>query len=166
MSATGCSGALPVQCSPSPPLRTLAVASAHADDVALTVSRGPGMETLDLTLEQLAAMPQTTVVTRNEFSDGPVAYRGPLARDVIDLLELGAEETLRFTAANDYYVDIPTEDFRRYDVILALEADGKLLSRRDKGPLWLMYPISDHVDLSDPAYIHRLIWQLVRIEPG
>ena len=55
--------------------------------------------------------------------------------------------TVRFIAANDYYVDIPTEDFADYDAILAMEADGKPLSRRDKGPLWLMYPISDHAEL-------------------
>ena len=47
-----------------------------------------------------------------------------------------------FVAANDYYVDIPTEDFTTYDAILAMEADGERLSRREKGPLWLMYPIS------------------------
>ena len=51
------------------------------------------------------------------------------------------------------------------DQTLALmEADGKKLSRRDKGPLWLMYPISDHDELKDALYIHRLIWQVVRIE--
>ena len=56
-------------------------------------------------------------------------------------------ETVRFTAANDYFVDIPTSDFRDYDAILAMEADGETLSRREKGPLWLMYPISDHAEL-------------------
>ena len=59
-------------------------------------------------------------------------------------------ETVRFTAANDYFVDIPTSDFRDYDAILAMEADGKKLSRREKGPLWLMYPISDHPELQRP----------------
>ena len=75
-------------------------------------------------------------------------------------------ESVRFIAANDYFVEIPTEDFRRYDVILAMEADGAPLARRDKGPIWLMYPISDHEELGDPIYIHRLIWQVVRIEPS
>ena len=45
-----------------------------------------------------------------------------------------------------------------------MEADGKPLSRREKGPLWLMYPISDHAELRDPIYLRRLIWQVVRIE--
>ena len=79
-------------------------------------------------------------------------------------LGLDQLETVRFIAANDYYVDIPTEDFRDYDAILAMEADGEQLSRREKGPLWLMYPISDHSALRDPIYLRRLIWQVVRIE--
>ena len=115
-------------------------------------------------LEELAALPQVTVRTENEFSDGVVAYRGPLVRDVLSKLGLDRLERVRFVAANDYYVDIPTDDFRTYDAILAMEADGEPLSRREKGPLWLMYPISDHSELRDPEYLRRLIWQVVRIE--
>jgi len=136
-----------------------------AAQTVLTLSRGPGsVETLELTLDQLAVLPQVTIVTENAFADGMVSYRGPLVRDVIEQLALGEAEALRFTALNDFYVEIPTSDFRRYAVILALEADGKRLSRREKGPLWLMYPISDHRELRDPLYTERLIWQVVMIE--
>jgi hypothetical protein len=136
-----------------------------AADPALTLVRGPeGTESLDFTLEALAELPQVTIVTENEFSDGAVSYRGPLIRDVLAHLGLDQAATIRLTAANDYYVDIPSSDFRRYNVILALEADGARLSRREKGPLWVMYPISDHSELRDPVYNTRLIWQVVRIE--
>jgi len=140
-------------------------APAADTQTALTISRGPGnVETLEFTLADLREMPQTTILTENEFVDGKVAYRGPLVRDVLERLALDQADTIRFTAVNDYYVDIPTSDFRRFDAILALEADGKALSRRDKGPIWLMYPISDHAALREPAYVHRLIWQIYRIE--
>jgi hypothetical protein len=136
-----------------------------AADPALTLVRGPeGTESLEFTLEALAELPQVTIVTENEFSDGAVSYRGPLIRDVLAHLGLDQAATIRLTAANDYYVDIPSSDFRRYNVILALEADGARLSRREKGPLWVMYPISDHSELRDPVYNTRLIWQVVRIE--
>lgn len=126
---------------------------------------GPGhARTLDLSLNNLAALPQFEIRTDNEFSDGVVVYRGPLVRDVLAALSLDRLQAVRFVAANDYYVDIPTSDFFDYDVILAMEADGKPLSRRDKGPLWLMYPISDHAALRQPVYLSRLIWQVVRIE--
>ncbi len=138
---------------------------ASADDVALTLSRGPeNVETIEFTLEELAALPQVTIRTENEFADGVVNYTGPLVRDVLEHLALQDADTLRFTAANDYYVDIPGSDFRKYNVIVALEADGKRLSRREKGPLWVMYPISDHDELRTQVYSSRLIWQVVRID--
>lgn len=143
---------------------TLAAHPALASDTALTLVSEHDGDTLEFTLEELAALPQATIVTENEFTDGKVEYIGPLVRDVLEHLALDDAETIRFTAANDYYVDVPTSDFRKYNVILALEADGARLSRRDKGPLWLMYPLSDHSELNDPIYNTRLIWQVVRID--
>lgn len=138
--------------------------AAGAGDTALQlVGVGPG-QVQDLSMDDLSAMPQVTIDTENEFTDGMVSYRGPLVRDVLARVGLDKLEQVRFVAANDYFVEIPTSDFRQYDSILALEADGKPLSRREKGPLWLMYPISDHSELEDPEYLRRLIWQVVRIE--
>jgi hypothetical protein len=132
---------------------------------ALELISADKSQTLALSLDDLAALPQVTVKTENEFADGMVAYRGPLVRDVLSRLGLDKVEQVRFVAANDYYVDIPVKDFADYDAILAMEANGEKLSRREKGPLWLMYPISDHAELKDPVYLRRLIWQVVRIEP-
>jgi hypothetical protein len=140
------------------PARTAAAAGSGLELI------GAGHEALELSLEELEALPQMTVATENEFSDGVVSYRGPLVRDVLALVGLDELDDVRFTAANDYFVDIPAKDFRDYDAILAMEADGEKLSRREKGPLWLMYPISDHAELRDPVYLRRLIWQVVRIE--
>jgi hypothetical protein len=139
-----------------------ALAAAAGAPTVLTLQRGA--ETLELTLEELAALPQHTLVTTNEFTDTPVAYTGPLARDVLELLALDSLDIVRFTAANDYYIDVPTDELHRYDVVLAMEADGRKLSRRDKGPLWLMYPLSEHPELAGPVYNARLIWQVVRVD--
>jgi hypothetical protein len=133
-------------------------------DAALELVDAGLVESRELTLEELAALPQVEVRTENEFSDGLVTYRGPLVRDVLAEIGLDRLSAVRFVAANDYYVDIPTSDFIEFDAILAMEADGKPLSRRDKGPLWLMYPISGHAALRDPVYLRRLIWQVIRIE--
>ena len=163
---------IPRLCAASRALSPLALAlalglspqPAAAGAAALELVGAGQQDMLELSLEELAAMPQVTVATENEFSDGVVDYRGPLVRDVLARLGLDELETVRFVAANDYYVDIPTSDFHDYDAILAMEADGERLSRREKGPLWLMYPISDHAELNDPIYLRRLIWQVVRIE--
>jgi hypothetical protein len=133
-----------------------------AAQAVLTLSRGETV--VALTMADLEAMPQHALVTSNEFTDGEVTYVGPLARDVLARIDLEGVAHLRLTALNDYYIDVPRSDFDRYDVIFAMEADGQRLSRRDKGPLWLMYPISDYPELADPIFNARLIWQVVRVE--
>lgn len=76
----------------------------------------------------------------------------------------GATTTVHLVAANDYSFDIPLSDLTEYDVILAMQADGTRLSIRDKGPIWLMYPVDDFPELQDPKYNLRLIWQLTVME--
>jgi hypothetical protein len=108
----------------------------------------------------LLSLPQVTIRTRTEFTDGVTEFVGPLARDAIAFIEAGAAATVHLIAANDYTIDIPLGDFTDYDVILALQANGERLTIRDKGPIWLMYPRDDHTELQDPMYNNRLIWQL------
>jgi hypothetical protein len=112
----------------------------------------------------LLALPQVTIRTRTEFTDGVVEFVGPLARDAVAMIKTGTATSVHLVAANDYAIDIPLSDLINYDVILAMQADGKRLTIRDKGPIWLMYPLDDHVELQDSLYNIRLIWQLTRIE--
>jgi len=112
----------------------------------------------------LLALPQVTIRTRTEFTDGVVEFVGPLARDAVASIKTGTATGVHLVAANDYAIDIPLSDLLNYDVILAMQANGERLSRRDKGPIWLMYPLDDHAELQDSQYNIRLIWQLTRME--
>ncbi|MEM9196773.1 MAG: hypothetical protein AAGD12_02875 [Pseudomonadota bacterium] len=123
-----------------------------------------GRQTITLTRAELMELPQATVRTSNEFVDGTKEFVGPLARDVVAIIGHRASTKAKMTAINDYSVTIDLSEFNRYDVILAMSMDGALLSPRDKGPIWLIYPMGDHPELQDPIYNNRLIWQLVRIE--
>lgn len=116
-----------------------------------------------LTEAELLALPQATVNTENEFVDAMTAFTGPLGRDVLALVGEGGS-TVVLTAVNDYAVEVPIEDFINYDVVFAMSADGERFSRRDKGPIWVVYPMSDNAELQDPVYNARLIWQLVKVE--
>lgn len=123
----------------------------------------PGIE-VDLTEAELLAMPQTTISTRTIFTDGVVAFAGPLARDVVARIPIGTATNLHLVAINDYAIDVPLSDIMDFDVVLAMSADGKRLSVRDKGPIWFMYPLDDHPELQEQKYTPRLIWQLRTIE--
>ena len=85
-------------------------------------------------LEQLDALDQTTYVTKNPAQ-------------------------IRVMAINDYKIDMPLGDILDFDVMLATRRDGETMSLREKGPIWIMYPISDHAELEDEAINSRLVWQ-------
>ncbi|MDT8343441.1 MAG: hypothetical protein RQ752_03305 [Thermohalobaculum sp.] len=127
------------------------------------LSVSPPIETL-VSAEQIAALETQTIVTRTEFTDGEPRFDGPLMTDVLKLAGNRGWTTARMIAANDYSIEIPVSDFISYGVIVAHSMNGKRLSRRDKGPYWLMYPLDRFAELRDPVYNNRLIWQLVTIE--
>ncbi len=136
---------------------------ALAQDTLLTVTNTLTGAQVMLTEADLKAVPQATVSTENEFVDTMTAFEGPLGRDVLALVGEGGN-TVVLTAVNDYAVEVPLEDFINYEVVFAMSADGEVFSRRDKGPIWVVYPMSDHAELQDPVYNARLIWQLVKVE--
>ncbi len=139
-------------------------AAAAEDLLVVSNASDPGQAEVGFSEAELLALPQVTIRTRTEFTDGVVEFVGPLARDVIAFVEPGAAANVHLVAANDYAIDIPIGDFTKYDVILALSTNGKRLTIRDKGPIWLMYPLDDHTELQDPMFNNRLIWQLTVIE--
>ena len=136
---------------------------ATAQEAVLTVINTLTGAEVALSDAELLALPQATINTENEFVDAMTAFDGPLGRDVLALVGEGGTMVV-LTAVNDYAVEVPIEDFANYDVVFAMSADGETFSRRDKGPIWVVYPMSDHTELQDPVYNARLIWQLVKVE--
>jgi hypothetical protein len=74
----------------------------------------------------------------------------------------GKGTAIRASALNDYEIDIPWDDLK-YDPLIAMSADGQLLTLRDKGPLWIVYPRDDHSALRDDIHDSRWVWQLNRL---
>jgi len=68
--------------------------------------------------------------------------------------------TVRAVALNDFESTIPLADFDRYPVLLATSIDGRQLEVRDKGPIWIVYPWSDHPELDDLPTRRKSVWQL------
>ena len=110
-------------------------------------------------LAQLGALPQTTVKTVTPWTEGVTEFRGPLAREVLGHVKARGIR-VRATAINDYVIEIPIADFDSYDVILAIARDGKPMGIRDRGPIWVIYPWSEHPELQNEVYHGRSIWQL------
>ncbi|WP_377046978.1 molybdopterin-dependent oxidoreductase [Roseibium salinum] len=93
------------------------------------------------------------------MTDGPQHFEGFLMRDLLELV--GAKgEIATAHALNDYVIDIPMSDFERFDVLVAMKMNGRRLTARDKGPLWIVYPRDDVGELQDIRYDYRWVWQL------
>ncbi len=101
--------------------------------------------------------------TETPYTEGKKVFRGVLARDLLRHVGAAGDQA-EATAINLYKVTIPTEDFERFDVLIALEADGKKLRVRDQGPAWVIYPWSQHKQLDRKTYNQRSIWQLTSID--
>jgi len=139
--------------------------SAPADDkVILTIDGKIGSATpLSLDFEMLSGIGHHTIKTTTKWTDGTTTFEGPLLRDVLKYAGANGK-SIRAVAINDYAVTIPVTDALDHDVILAHTADGKRMRIRDKGPLWIIYPWSDKLELHDERIFTRSIWQLNRLE--
>lgn len=111
----------------------------------------------------LESLPQHTIRTKTPWTDGTPEFSGPLLSDVLNAAGKRGR-ILRCLALNDYAVDIPIEDIEEYKVILAMKQDGKVMSTREKGPLWVIFPWSGNPSLWTESYFSRSIWQLKEIE--
>lgn len=114
-------------------------------------------------LALLDALPQRETVTSTPWYDGPQTFSGPLLSDLLDTLSVQGT-TVRAVAINDYAVDIPVSDLLDYPVILASRHNGNLMSVRDKGPLFVVFPFDEVPSLNNEVYYARSAWQVRRIE--
>jgi hypothetical protein len=113
-------------------------------------------------LAALHALPATRITTMTPWTDGENQYEGVRIRDL--LKQLGAEgSTVLADAVDDYQVKIPMEDIQDYDVIIAYAMNGAPLPVDNKGPLWVIYPYSEHSGLQKDIYFARSVWQLNRL---
>ena len=128
---------------------------------AIAETNGPNGAEFDQAM--LSALAQKTTVTETPWTDGVVSFSGPLGRAVLDAGGASGS-ALTVTALNDYSAEVPAEDFRTLDVILATAMDGKPMSVRDKGPLFIIYPFDADRSLYNEVYFNRSVWQIARID--
>jgi hypothetical protein len=120
-------------------------------------------DTAQFDLEMLERLAGRTGEMTTPWSEAAVAYSGPYLRSVLEAA--GAHgATLKVTALNDYSASIPFADAAELDTILATRANGKLLSVREKGPLFLIYPFDLDKRLFNEKYFSRSVWQIGTIE--
>ncbi|MCR3972760.1 molybdopterin-binding oxidoreductase [Aeromonas veronii] len=139
---------------------------AWADDAFLKIKGDGccnGKGEVVLSRADFEALPQTKVTTRTPWTKGEHTYSGVLLRDLLKIYDLKNTE-VKAVAVNDYWAAVPLEDGSKYSVLLADKQDSKELTLRNKGPLWIIYPLTEHPELDKELYHSRMVWQLTAIE--
>lgn len=135
--------------------------------VVLTVSGRIASTNVDgkamFDLAMLDGLEQHTTITETPWHDGTQRFSGVLISSLLKAIGArGSEVTV--TALNAYFADIPMTDFSHDPVILASRINGELLSVRDKGPLFVIYPFDGNSELHNEVHFGRSVWQVTSIE--
>lgn len=134
--------------------------AANAGEILLDVSIGDQKH--KYTLEDLQALPSMDFVTSTIWTEGPQVFEGVLLKELLDKLNV-TEGEIEATAINDYSVTLPVSDATADGPIVAYLTNGSLMSRRGKGPLWIVYPYDSNPMYKTETIYSRSIWQLDRI---
>lgn len=136
------------------------------EPVILTISgnielEGRSYEQVDYTLSQLQRFPQREIITAHPWSEQARTYHGPDLRTLLKTLFAHARiKTLYLEALNGFSVAVDWQQVAPYQPVLAWSENGHRMSRRDKGPLWLMLPYDQASGLQQAEFLHYMAWQL------
>lgn len=109
--------------------------------------------------EMLHDLGLRSISVTTAWTDGIQHFQGVAMSDL--MAAVGATGTkVEAIALNDYAYTIDIDDFSRYSVILATTLNGKPLKIRDKGPLWIIYPLDAFSEIEKIAIERRMVWQL------
>jgi hypothetical protein len=113
------------------------------------------------TLESLGLIRFTTPTN---WTKEPATFEGVLLSALLDVVGADpAATSLKLTALNDYENPAPIADGRKWPVMLALKREGEYMSRRDRGPIWMIYPQHAYPEVGQREYLSRWVWQLKAI---
>lgn len=132
-----------------------------AGGALLTLTTAEG-EVKTLSMSDLEAMPVTEFATSTIWTEGVSEFTGVALVDFVEAMSLSGK-TINAVAINDYSIDIPISDAVEGGPMIAYRMDGKEMSARDKGPLWVIYPFDERSEYQIETYYSRSIWQLDRI---
>ncbi len=116
-------------------------------------------------LQRLDALPQVEVKTLTPWTEQEDSYRGVRLSVLLDELKAQGQR-IDATALNDYSMLLNLPAARQYPVILATRKNGKVMGVRDKGPIWVIYPLSDFTELRKEEHHQAMVWQLKSLNIG
>jgi hypothetical protein len=139
--------------------------AAGADEAVLTVTRPDGAAAA-LSLADLDALPQREIRTATPWTEGVRRWSGPAMLDVLRAHGLDGATAVQATALNDYAVRMPVAELVAHAPIIATRSDGAELSRREKGPLFVVFDFDRFDERTLKVVANLAVWQLATLAPA
>ncbi len=137
--------------------------SGSAQDARPLEVIGPDGHATKLSLAEIEAMEQTEFDTSTIWTDGEIHFSGVPVMKLLQHIGVNGN-TLVMSALNDYSMEMPVSELEEYAPIIATRMNGELMSVRDKGPYWVIFPFDEAPDRYRTETNHaRSVWQLVRL---
>lgn len=119
-------------------------------------------QTFSLSVQDLRNIAVQDIVTSTIWTEGVHEFTGVPLYALLQHLDVTGS-TIQAVALNDYAVSIPLSDARTGGAIVAFAIDGQPIPRREKGPLWIIYPFDQSPEYRTETVYSRSIWQLNRL---
>lgn len=120
--------------------------------------------TLVLDRNELESFPQSSFSTSSPYFDGEVGFSGPTLERVLEAFGVNGQAQITLTALNNYKVTGSLEELLSLDAIIATRRESKTMSVRDRGPFWVILPLSERPELNNEDFHRYMVWQLSGIE--
>lgn len=132
-----------------------------SDEAVLTVNGAVTADggSLVFDMATLQSMPSVTFSTSTNWTDGISAFTGVPLKVLLDAVGATGTE-VEAIALNNYSASIPVDSIDEDSPIIAYAIDGQAFSRRDKGPLWVVYPYDESDAYRNELIYGRSVWQL------
>ncbi|HGW5148973.1 TPA: oxidoreductase [Pseudomonas aeruginosa] len=127
----------------------------------VTLQRSGGAP-VRLTLSDLEALPSETLEAQLP-GEANARWQGVRISLLLRHLDLAPPKRLRVLALNDYSAIIPYSDLDSYQPILAYRRNGAYMAIRERGPLFIIYPMARYPELRNQVYYNRTVWQVSSI---
>ncbi|WP_434662267.1 hypothetical protein [Aeromonas sp. NJAU223] len=112
----------------------------------------------------LAALPEVEFKTATPWTTGVHSYRGPTLASLLASQGLKQVSIIDVIGLNGYRQRLDLSLFSGIPLTVTRFEDDKPLTRRNKGPLWLLMPFSAYPALDLPTIHSYMVWQLIRLE--
>jgi hypothetical protein len=143
-------------------INLLLIASPSTSASELAIKNG-GATVISFSDKELSELPQSTINTELPWLEGQNTFTGVTFEALFAASNTPLPNVITLIAYNDYKVSIKLQDIQGYQPIIANRKNGKRMLVRDKGPFWVIFPLSEHPEINNIDYHAMMIWQLKEI---